>query len=101
MAERQERLRQIDQARDNARELANAQATLDELLGQLTGQTHRLGEEWDNPAAGEIQGIVASAMRQMRDASAMLGAFAQRARAAADEADRHLDDDPPTPSDQR
>lgn len=103
MAERQERMNQIDEAREKARQLSNAHISLDELLGELIGQTQRLGEDWDDPAAAEIQGIVANAMRQIRDASAALEAFAQRARTTADEADRHLDDPPPNepPENQR
>ena len=94
--ERQERMNQIDEARDKARQISDAQTSLDELLGALVAQTQQLGESWDDPAASEIQGIVAMAMRQLRDASATLGAFAQTTRHAADEADQHLDDAAPT-----
>ena len=94
--ERQERMGQIDETRDKARQISDAQTSLDELLGALVAQTQRLGESWDDPAASEIQGIVATAMRQLRDASAVLNTFAQTTRRAADEADRRLDDATPT-----
>jgi|SRR5579862_3186637 len=93
-SERRERLGQIGEARDKAKQLSDAQATIDDLLQQLVGETHRLGEEWNDPAAGEIQSVVASVMRQIRDASEMLGGFARRLSDVADEADRHLDDEP-------
>lgn len=92
MTERQERMNQIDEARDKARQISDAHISLDELMGALVAQTQRLGESWDDPAASEIQGIVATAMRQLRDASAVLNTFAQTTRRATEEADRRLDD---------
>ncbi len=93
-SERWERLGKIEEARDKAKQLNDAQIMIDELMRQLRAETYRLGEEWNDPAAREMQGIVADAMRQVYDATAALGSVARQLSAAADEADRHLDDEP-------
>lgn len=85
MSERDEQLGELG---NKAGEVENARDTVNSLLEELARNTRLLGEECALPLTGEIEGIVAEVMRQVRGVSETLGSVAGELRARLEQAEQ-------------
>jgi|GEM_PF-2493545 uncharacterized protein YukE len=88
MSEYESKQDQIGELREQANKLRQAGGDLDTLLAQLRREMNTLGEEWNDPAAGEIQAIIAGVFQQTNGMSAMLNDLAQKFFDKSDEVEQ-------------